>query len=207
MKNKLTTIQEWAETKSFSSLNPSQKEYVLETMTKEEYSEIFETNQKINSFLKMEAEQLKPEPTSLSVLISAQEMKKKKAPITRLWSYPIPFHTAMAACLAIFALAFILFYQKPVDTPSGELAVEKIRLVRDTIYIKEETKQAPIEYVQVSTTPSNRPDAKLISTSFTPEKPVENVIPTQVPSGMGVSKSYGNSSVDQALLEQFKVRM
>jgi hypothetical protein len=209
MKDIENHINEWAENLPFDQLSEAQQASVLSVMTQNEYSNLHESNQAITLHLTKDIAGLVPDPTSLERLKGLEQGRDKKTRRIVLWLLPTPLYATAAACLLVFGLSYLVFKQdKVLSLPEKEI-VQLRDVIHDTIYIDrvvEGKNGTSLQEPRISNTPKPSIN-RAISTQYVPEVNVYVQDITEAPDAELIAKSFGNSPVKLASLEQFKVNM
>lgn len=198
-------IHEWAETLPFEELNHSQQLQVLDAMSMEEYIDLYESNKAFDTFLLTEKYSVTPNKKSLIGLKEAVNNKKKKKIAAAFWLRPVPMYVPLAACLAFLFVSMLFLIKKDnVEAPfvKGNTLVE---IIKDTIYVDRPIVKKVVEKVYVK---NSKPE-NIQSVPFykKQEESTFMQVVAPVPDAKGIENSFGNSPVDLASLEQFKVQM
>jgi hypothetical protein len=205
MNHQENNIHNWAESLAFDQLSNSQQLEVLQEMSSDEYSELFESNKAFTLLFQEEKELLEPKDSSLELLKLAALEKNKKPVVLRLWTRSIPLYAATAACLFILAFSYALFHKK-IDKAIPVVEEQYLtRVVRDTVYLEKEIVEQVVHTVYVPV--KKQKSTRAITTQYVPDESILVKEISPLPNAAGITKSYGNSSVDLASLEQFKVQM
>lgn len=203
---------QWSEEFAFHELTESQQKKVLSVMSKNEYSEHYELNVRLNQDLQNDVSILSPNPGGLARLHMEANKKKQRAVVVPFWLKSVPMYGTAAACVLVFLISYVVFSKKQAQGPTNPTSTTKI--VRDTIYL---AKAEPIEYridtvlveVQspVNNSRINNSRVRAVETNYDPDHSEFVITPQAAPQSEGISKSYGNSPVATKTLEQFKTGM
>jgi|GEM_PF-2475846 len=194
----------WIETKDFDQLSLSEQQTVLQSMTEEEYH----THRRI--ILSMETEALAPDP---EILVSLkQEIHNRKPKTVPFW---VVIQGLMAWRIPAYQPAFVMVIVLLLvwwSRPEVVIQDPITQIVHDTI-IHEVTREMPVEvpvekvvrvveYVPVETTTQ-----LIVSTDISDQLDDGIDAPAVMPQLDDIVNSFGNTSVDAAALNQFRVGM
>jgi hypothetical protein len=153
-----------------------------------------------------------PQAKSIAILNSKLEEtgQEDNAPslFMRIFAYRIPLYQPVAASLLLLMGYFIFSNNTKPDIASNPSPKTKdvvtTRTVRDTVYISKPEIITQIKNVYVQAEPTK--ESKPSNTQFIDDG--QQFIPkVSIPSTDEIVSSYGNTSINEDLTEQFKVRM
>ena len=201
------TIHDLVERFDFNELSPNDRALVLKTMSKMEYQNLRLTAVQTESFFDQPLD-IKPKPDTLELL--QDRLKKRKATpllwlnIEKIFTYRLPAYQVGLGLIALF----LVFQFLPKKSTPNETSTPT-EYVYETIYDTIEhtvVKHIPIDRIVYKTIP-----AATALTQPTSDKSLQN--PNDVPSDnaplniQDIQKSMGNSKINQADLDQFRVSM
>lgn len=158
-------LTELIEQKAFEALSESEKSFVLEHLSEEEYCERYQLISEVKSELKTEAKGLKTNDhirTTVLEALRSKQQKQKTRIIPMLFNYKIPLWASVAAIFLVFILItpFILNTDIEKATSREQLAM------RDTVYV---------EKIVRDTVEVTQPADTVIKTIYASEKSTSTV--------------------------------
>jgi hypothetical protein len=211
MKDLEHNIQELIESKNYETLTPEEVQMIGNLYTEEEYRDMRDTVLQFQEAFATAAT-IVPQAKSIAILNSKLEEtgQEDNAPslFMRIFAYRIPLYQPVAASLLLLMGYFIFSNNTKPDIASNPSPKTKdvvtTRTVRDTVYISKPEIITQIKNVYVQAEPTK--ESKPSNTQFIDDG--QQFIPkVSIPSTDEIVSSYGNTSINEDLTEQFKVRM
>ncbi|MFT4598943.1 MAG: hypothetical protein ACJAR8_000204 [Bacteroidia bacterium] len=211
MKDLEHNIQELIESKNYETLTPEEVQMIGNLYTEEEYRDMRDTVLQFQEAFATAAT-IVPQAKSIAILNSKLEEtgQEDNAPslFMRIFAYRIPLYQPVAASLLLLMGYFIFSNNTKPDIASNPSPKTKdvvtTRTVRDTVYISKPEIITQIKNVYVQAEPTK--ESKPSNTQFVEDG--QQFIPkVSIPSTDEIVSSYGNTSINEDLTEQFKVRM
>ena len=198
-------IEELMLQKSFDALTPAEQEMVLSVMTDSEFDA--QRNVLLESALlfRNEGAQLVPDPNVLFSLREAHAAKRNSA-LVGLWAFLVGFRIPVYQVGIAGVLLFIALWSVRTTEENTPAYLERIvyQPVIDTIQvIKEVMVEVPVERIVTIVEYRDAPIAAAMA-SF---ENIENgITPVSSPPNIdAVTRSFGNTTVNNDELEQFRV--